>query len=180
MMFVGALVVFFRAPSTHNRSSQSLDNLSYPRISIENLSVFRYSGNTLNSMVISQEANLYEPNLLILKGNIFAESYEADGETENLQANTVTSLFKANDLSEIMAGSKIDRIIFQDDVKFNVSNMLIRTQQAIFNPETEYLSSKQEVFVDGPGRSSRADEGFTLNLQQERLRMRGQVTGVFN
>ena len=151
-----------------------------PRIHLENINIFRYTKSRLNSITTAQEAKLFEPNLLILKGSVKAESYKDDGSLDAMRSQMATALFEADGISQMIEGSEIDRIVFQKDVQFALGSMDIKTEQAVYHPKTNYLSSRKHVKVSTFGRQARADGGFTLNLDIERLRMRGQVDGVFN
>ena len=179
-MFIAALSVFFQRSKPQLPEKPSAFGGASPRIHIENINIFRYTESKLNSITSAQEAKLFEPNLLILKGSVNAESYKDDGSLDAMRSQVATALFEADGISQMIEGSEIDRIVFQKDVQFALGSMDIKTEQAIYHPKTNYLSSRKKVKVSTSGRDARADGGFTLNLDVERLRMRGQVDGVFN
>ncbi len=179
MMFASALSLFlFRRAEVLGPAAIG-GKAPEPRIALENFSVHRYESGKQVSLVSGKQAQLFDPNVLEVEGDVYAERFRPDGRIETARSERATAFFSAEALSQVLGGAELDRVVFETNVQILVRDMLLETNSASYLAGNQTLESEEPVEMKSSRRHSYGDSGFLYEMNRQKLKMTGNISGTF-
>ena len=148
-----------------------------PRITLEEFTMFNYSGHKVRSTISGDLANFVEPNVVEVYGNIVAMNHTTTNK-ESLRAGTALAYYDSNGITEIMSGAPLLKAELSDNVIIASQDRTITTRYAEFIPSTEIIQSDMPVNYSALGKKIKGEEGFTYRRKKDNLVIRGPIKGV--
>jgi len=178
--FIGCLAVALYVFFTHEVKSlrENLTGVTEkePRVVLEDFEVYRHDGQTLKATLMARMAQLFEPNLLEMDGEIRAVRF-AERSEETLGSEAASAYFKASSFGDMMTDTELVRADLTGFVEVGVKEHILTTDYAEYLADTEIIRSDRPVRVEGPGRVFSGEEGFKYQAKDGSLSLPGIVKG---
>jgi hypothetical protein len=182
--FVLSLVLAVYIFATHETRSlkESINKASArePRAVLEDFVAYRYEGDTLKARLNAHLAEFFEPNVVVLEGEVSGERRTEGGEREEIGAESASAYFKPSSLTKMLdptQANELERAELTGFVEVKIRDQLLTTDYAEYINEDKIVRSSHPVRVEGPGRVFVGDSGFVYNLATQILNMAGKVKG---
>ena len=175
----GYAVFFMKKKSISLSDLRTLENVREARGRLTKIEVYRYTDGILTGWGEAQEAKLFDPNEVEVKGSIKAFQTRNDRK-ESMRSEEARVFFMADQISRIVSGeANLHYIEFRNDIRSQLDNFTVYSEEADYFHKSRSLSSQVPVRVESPNRHLRADRGFEYQMEAEKLRLFGNVTGTF-
>lgn len=146
---------------------------------LSHIEVYRYTEGLLTGWGEANEAKLFDPNEIEVKGDLKAFQ-RRDQREEKMKAEEAKVFFIADQIASIVSGeAPLHYIEFRNDIRTSLDTSTVYTEEADYFHRSRSLSSQAPVRIESADRLLRADRGFEYQLDSERLRMFGNVSGSF-
>lgn len=177
LFFVGALWTQLSKERPNIKDELKKSEGLVPEVVLEDFSIFRYTGNHLDSEISGQIGQFVDPNRVQAFGEAKATKYEA-GRTQTLIGGQAVAFFKAKTVQEMMGSPELVRVEMSKNVKMNTSDHIIFTDEADYTALTNTVTSSRPVRVEGDNQWFTGERGFQYEVDSENVRLYGKVRGM--
>ena len=181
-VFSLALAIYIFATHETRSLKESINRTSTrePRAVLEDFVAYRYEGNSLKARLNAHLAEFFEPNVVVLEGEVSGERRTESGEREEIGAESASAYFKPSSLTKMLdptQANELERAELTGCVEGKIKDHLITTDYAEYVNKDMLVHSSHPVRIEGPGRVFVGDSGFVYNLATQILKMAGKVKG---
>lgn len=118
--------------------------------------------------IVARKARYSPENHLVIVESPQFSFYPKDGESFSLRSREARILLTTDKKEDVM------RVELSGDLEMQVSDYLIKTQEAIFETEQNRISSSGAVQIDGPGVTV-AGQGYSVDVTNKYLTLDADV-----
>jgi LPS export ABC transporter protein LptC len=118
--------------------------------------------------IVARKARYSPENHLVIVESPQFSFYPKDGESFSLRSREARILLTSDKKEDVM------RVELSGDLEMQVSDYLIKTQEAIFETEQNRISSSGAVQIDGPGVTV-AGQGYSVDVTNKYLTLDANV-----
>ena len=175
-----AIYIFATHETRSLKESISRTSAREPRAVLEDFVAYRYEGEALKARLNAHLAEFFEPNVVVLEGEVSGERRTDSGEREEIGAESASAYFKPSSLTKMLdptQSNELERAELTGFVEVKIKDHLLTTDYAEYINEDKIVRSNHPVRVEGPGRVFVGDSGFVYNLATQILNMAGKVKG---
>jgi hypothetical protein len=185
LSFVFAVYVFMTRETSSIKDRINRVSAKEPRAVLEEFVAYRYDGDHLKAKITAHLGEFFEPNVVVLEGEVKSTKFKAEDDIEELRAESATAYFKPSSLTKMLDPGQVnelERAELSGFVEVAIQDHLIITDYAEFIGKEKAVRSSHPVRVEGPGRTFIGESGFLYNLVSQILSMPGKVKGevVYN
>jgi hypothetical protein len=180
LSFGFAVYVFMTRETSSIKDRINRVSAKEPRAVLEEFVAYRYDGDRLKTKITAHLGEFFEPNVVVLEGEVKASRFKDQDDLEELRAESATAYFKPSSLTKMLDPGQVnelERAELSGFVEVALQEHLIITDYAEFIGHEKSVRSARPVRVEGPGRTFLGESGFLYNLVSQTLTMPGKVKG---
>ena len=149
------------------------------RVTLEQFALLQTKGGVIQSTWTGRTANVYEPNVVELSGDVKGTRMLPGGQEEVVGGETATAWFDVSSLGGMMGNPQLQRAEIRGFVELLARDHAITTDAIEYLPMFNVMRTNLPVRVEGPGREFQGESGFSWDLASDKIEFPGKVRGRF-
>lgn len=172
-IFIAALFVFLKKTDS-KIVIQELQN--QPKLRLVQYEFYRVKNDVETARLVGKDANLMEGNHLLLSGGVRGTRVR-DGKREEFSSDSGQVDFAGSNPGMLSGDLQAKTARFNDNVQLVSGDMRFETEEVRYSQEQQLVYTSVPVTIRQRSQNLESKGGFQYNLNTERLKMAGGVSG---